>query len=87
MNKINKKLSSNSNSTVSTKDEEETSIITLIPCDYDSFEEDYSENSSSIDSSELAEDSDGETEIITYFHRLNKNLDKVDEKRDEITIA
>ena len=83
MNKINKKISSKSNSTESTK-EEDIFFTPLIPCDYDSFDEDKNEISSSIDSSELVEYSDGETEIITYFHRLNKNLDKIDEKNGEL---
>ena len=82
---MNKKISSKSNTTVSTQ-EEETPIITLIPCDCDSFEEDDNEYSSesSVDSSELVEDSDGETEIITFFHRLNKNVNKTVGKNEEI---
>ena len=79
-------MSSKSNSTQSTKEEEETSIITLIPCEYDSSEEDDNSSQNSIDSSELAEDSDGEVEVITYYKRLYKNLDKIGEKSDEITI-
>ena len=77
---MSKIISSKSNSSASTQ-EEETHIITLIPCDYDSFDEDDDENSSqnSIDSSELAEDSDGEIEIITYFRKVKKNLDIIDE--------
>ena len=90
MNKMDKKISSSSNSTVSTKDEEETPIITLIPCDYDSTEEDDLENSSqnSIDSSEIADDSDEETEIIiTSFKKLNQNSDEVDENTGKIITA
>ena len=77
---MSKIISSKSNSSASTQ-EEETHIITLIQCDYDSFDEDDDENSSqnSIDSSELAEDSDGEIEIITYFRKIKKNLDIIDE--------
>ena len=90
MNKMDKKISSSSNSSVTTQDEQETPIITLIPCDYDSNEEDDFENSSqnSIDSSELSDDSDDESEIIiTSFKKLNKNSDKVDENIGKIIIA
>ena len=90
MNKMDKKISSSSNSSVTTQDEEETPIITLIPCDYDSNEEDDFENSSqnSIDSSELSDDFDDESEIIiTSFKKLNKNSDKVDENIGKIIIA
>ena len=61
---------------------EETSIVNLIPCDYDSSEEDNYANSSqdSIDSSELVDDSDGEVELITEVYEINKKLDKIDEK-------
>ena len=61
---------------------EETSIVNLIPCDYDSSEEDDYPNSSqdSIDSSELVDDSDGEVELITEVYEINKKLDKIDEK-------
>ena len=90
MNKMDKKISSSSNSSVTTQDEQETPIITLIPCDYDSNEEDDFENSSqnSIDSSELSDDFDDESEIIiTSFKKLNKNSDKVDENIGKIIIA
>ena len=85
---MSKKLSSNSNSTSSTK-EEETSIIFLIPCDYDSSEQDDEENVSqnSIESSEVVSDSDDEVEMITYFERLNKNFNKVEEKSNEINFV
>ena len=85
---MSKIISSKSNSSASTQ-EEETHIITLIQCDYDSFDEDDDENSSqnSIDSSELAEDSDGEIEIITYFRKIKKNLDIIDEYSNEIISA
>ena len=61
---------------------EETSIIDLIPCDYDSSEENGCLNISqdSIDSSELVDDSDGEFEVIKKIYTINKILDKVDEK-------
>ena len=78
---MSKIISSKSNSSASTQ-EEETHIITLIPCDYDSFDEDDDDKNSSqnsIDSSELADDSDGEIEIITYFRKVKKNLDVIDE--------
>ena len=90
MNKMDKKISSSSNSSVSTQDVEETPIITLIPCDYYSNEGDDFENSSqnSIDSSELSDDSDDESEIIiTSFKKLNKNSDKVDQNIGKIIIA
>ena len=63
---------------------EETSIVNLIPCDYDSSEEDNCANSSqdSIDSSELVDDSDGEVELITEVYEINKKLDKIDEKEN-----
>ena len=63
---------------------EETSIIDLIPCDYDSSEEnDYLNISKdSIDSSELVDDSDGEFEVIKKIYNINKILDKADEKND-----
>ena len=77
MTKINKTISLNSKSTVSTQ-EEETSIITLIQCDYGSSEKGNDENSiqSSVSSSELVDDSDGEIEIITYFKKLRKSDEK-----------
>ena len=77
MTKINKTISLNSKSTVSTE-EEETSIITLIQCDYGSLEKGNDENSiqSSSSSSELVDDSDGEIEIITFFKKLRKSDEK-----------
>ena len=64
---------------------EETPIITLIPCEYGSSEEeDYSNSSQySIESSELGDDSDNETQLITQFCTVNKILDKIDEKKVE----
>ena len=64
---------------------EETSVITLIPCEYDSSEENCYVNSSqdSIDSSDLVDDSDGEIQIITEIFIENKNLGKDDKKSDE----
>ena len=82
---MNKKNSADSESlTVST---EENSVINLFLCDYDSSEEDNYANSSqsSIDSSELVDDSDDEAEIISEFVILNKKLDKSVEKSCEIT--
>ena len=63
---------------------EETSIIDLIPCDYDSSEEnDYLNISQdSIDSSELVDDSDCEFEVIKKIYTINKILDKAEEKND-----
>ena len=64
---------------------EETSIINLIPCDYDSSEEeDYASLSQdSIDSSELVDDSDDEGQLITEFYIINQKLDKIDEENNE----
>lgn len=66
---------------------EKTSIITLIPCGYDSSEDegDY-ENSSqnSIDSSELVDDSEDEVQLITKIYKINQELEKNNEKNDEI---
>ena len=69
-------------SEVSTK---ENSIITLFQCDYDSLEEnnDINLDQDSIDSSELVDDSDDETQYITEIYQLNKKLDKTDEKINE----
>ena len=54
---------------------EETPIITLFPCDYDSSEENDYLNSSqdSIDSSELVDDSDNESQLITEIYTV-KNI-------------
>ena len=62
---------------------EETSIIALVPCDYETSEENDYANSSqdSIDSSELVDDSEGEFEFIKEVYTINKILDKVDEKK------
>ena len=79
---MNKKRSSfNKSFTISR--EEESSIITLLPCDYGSSEEDDYTNLSqdSIDSSEIADDSDDKTILITKFCTLNKRLNKIDEKK------
>ena len=64
----------------------ENSVITLIPCDYDSSKENNDVNLSqnSIDSSELVDDSDDEAETITEIYSLGKKLDKIDEKNDEL---
>ena len=64
----------------------ENSVITLIPCDYDSSKENNYANLSenSIDSSELVDDSDDEAETITEIYSLGKKLDKIDEKNDEL---
>ena len=61
---------------------EETSIIALIPCEYDSSqEEDYANPSQdSIDSSELVDDSDDEVQFITEAYKINENSKKIDEK-------
>ena len=52
-------------------------------CIYEVSEEYDNENSSqnSIDSSELADDSDDEVEVITEFYILNKKLNKIDNKK------
>ena len=61
------------------------SIISLIPCDYNSSEENDYENLSqdSIDSSELVDDSDAEVEIITEFYKINKKSNENSKKNDE----
>ena len=77
---MNTKTSLNINQTpIST---EEAPIITLLPCDYDSSEENEYANSSqdSIDSSELVENSDDETQHITEIYIINKKFDKIEEK-------
>ena len=82
---MNKQISSdNYLSILST--EEDVSIITLVPCDYESSEEDDYVNLSqnSIDSSELLDDSDDEGELITEIFILNKKLDKKDETNSKI---
>ena len=85
---MNRKNSSNIDSLVLNK-KEQFSIIKLFPCDNDSSDEDEFEKLSqdSIDSSELVEDSDNEAEFIHYFCRLNKRLNKIDEKSNEIATA
>ena len=82
---MNKQISSdNYLSILST--EEDVSIITLVPCDYESSEEDDYVNLSqnSIDSSELLDDSDDEGELITEIFILNTKLDKKDETNSKI---
>ena len=82
---MNKQISSdNYLSILST--EEDVSIITLVPCDYESSEEDDYVNLSqnSIDSSELLDDSDDEGELITEIFILNKKLNKKDETNSKI---
>ena len=66
--------------------EEETSIINLFPYGYDlSKEDDFANLSqSSIDSSELVGDSDGEAEHIVEIFKFNKKLEKIDEKSSEV---
>ena len=68
---------------------EETSIDSLLSCIYELSEEGNYENSSeeSVDSSDLVEDSYDGAEIISQFRILDKRLDKIDRKNDEITIA
>ena len=85
---MNRKNSSNIDSLVLNK-KEQSSIIKLFPCDNDSSDEDEFEKLSqdSIDSSELVEDSDNEAELIHYFCILNKRLNKIDEKSNEIATA
>ena len=67
----------------------ENSVITLHPCDYDSSKENNLANLSqnSIDSSELADDSDDEDEIIKEIYSLGKKIGKIDEKKGEITTS
>ena len=83
---MDRKSSSNTD-TLAVAIEEETFIITLFSCDNDSYEgNDYINLSQdSIDSSELVDDSDDEAELITEFCTLNKKLDKMNEKSNEIT--
>ena len=80
---MNKKRSSNTSSLqVSTK---EDSIIKLLPCEYDSSENDDCSNSSqvSIESSELVDSSDNEAQNITEIHILNKKINKAEKKDGE----
>ena len=80
---MNTKTSLNINQTpIST---EETPIITLLPCDYGSSEENDYNNSSqdSIDSSELVDNSDDETQHITEIYIINKKFDEIEEKNDD----
>ena len=78
-------IRSNSNESASTMD---TSIITLIPCDYDSSEEESEKSlnvsQDSIDSSDISESSDDKFEIINKieFIKSEKNIDIT--KEDEI---
>ena len=84
---MNVKSSSNIDSLILSK--EKTSIINLLPFDYDSSEngDDYGNSSqNSIDSSELVDDSDDGAEFITEIYIFNKNVDKIGEKSSEITI-
>ena len=86
---MNKKNSSVIDSSVESTDAEETSIITLLQCEYDSSEEenDYANSSQdSIDSSELVDSSDDEAELITEFYTLNKKVEKIGEKSGERNI-
>ena len=85
---MNSKNSSNIGS-LAVQANEESSIIILIPCDYDSSEEDGNANLSknSVDSSELLDDSDVEAEPITEIFTLSKKVKKKDETNDEINTA
>ena len=66
----------------------DASIITLIPCDYDSSEEDeksvnISENS--IESSDISDSSDDENELIkiTQFIKLKKEVELIKEDKTD----
>ena len=73
----------------------DTSIITLIPCDYDSSEEDEKPvniSQDSINSSDILESSDDEIVItkITQFIKIEKNFDSIKEdkfKKNETNIV
>ena len=68
----------------------ETTIITLIPCDYDLSEEDDDVNltQNSIDSSDLVDDSDDDdAEKITEIFTMNRRLYTFNENSNEITTA
>ena len=62
------------------------SIITLIPCDYDSSEEDEKliNISNSIESSDILDSSDDEIEItkITQLIKLEKQIEIINEDND-----
>ena len=64
---------------------EEEPIITLLPCEYDSEEENDYINSSkdSIDSSELVDDSEDEPQLVTQIFTITKNVDINGEKSCE----